>query len=139
MQRRLGQVDLTTGEIHQDGFVALIVPKRRNGFQEGWVAMAQVQAFAKLAKREARKVLGEEGFGVLLGALSRLDYENLLVLNQAELARELEMSSPSVNRAIKRLVELSVLLEGPRIGVSRSYRLNPEFGWKGSAKGHVQA
>ncbi|MFN9507334.1 MAG: hypothetical protein ACK57J_22725, partial [Rubrivivax sp.] len=47
--------------------------------------------------------------------------------------------SPSVNRAIKRLVELSVLLEGPRIGVSRSYRLNPEFGWKGSAKGHVQA
>ena len=31
------------------------------------------------------------------------------------------------------------MLEGPKIGISRSYRLNPEFGWKGSARNHVIA
>ena len=32
---------------------------------------------------------------------------------------------------------LGVLLEGPKIGISRSYRLNPEFGWRGSGKNHI--
>jgi hypothetical protein len=140
MQRRLGQHDAQTGEILEDGFVALVVPKRRNGFAgEGWFAMAQAGACSLLASRAVRKDLGEEGFGVLMGVLARLDYENLLVLNQAELARELELKPPNVNRAIKRLIDLGFLIEGPRIGVSRSYRLSPHFGWKGSAKGHVKA
>ncbi|MES7356232.1 hypothetical protein U6S89_12165, partial [Cutibacterium acnes] len=34
---------------------------------------------------------------------------------------------------------LGVLLEGPKIGIHRSYRLNPRFGWKGSAQGHRKA
>jgi hypothetical protein len=34
---------------------------------------------------------------------------------------------------------IEALLEGPRIGVSRSYRLNPNFGWKGSARSHQRA
>ena len=44
-----------------------------------------------------------------------------------------------VNRSIKKLIELGVILEGVKIGISRSYRLNPNFGWKGSAKGHREA
>ena len=32
-----------------------------------------------------------------------------------------------------------MVLEGVKIGISRSYRLNPNFGWKGSAKGHREA
>ena len=46
------------------------------------------------------------------------------------------MQRQNVQRSIKRLMELGVILEGVKIGVSRSYRLNPSFGWKGSAKGH---
>ena len=47
---------------------------------------------------------------VMWAMLARLDYENLIQV-----------------------------LEGVKIGVSRSYRLNPNFGWKGSAKGHREA
>ena len=61
--------------------------------------------------------------------LARLDYENLIQVNQAEVS----------NRSIKKLIELGVILEGVKIGISRSYRLNPNFGWKGSAKGHREA
>ena len=72
-------------------------------------------------------------------ALGRIDFENLMVVNQAELAKELGMHRQHVQRSIKRLIALGVILEGPKIGISRSYRLNPEFGWKGSARNHVIA
>ena len=57
--------------------------------------------------------------------LARLDYENLIQVNQAEVAEQVGMNRHHV--------------EGVKIGISRSYRLNPNFGWKGSAKGHRQA
>ena len=74
-----------------------------------------------------------------VGKLARLDYENLIQVNQAEVAEQVGMNRHNVNRSIKKLIELGVVLEGVKIGVSRSYRLNPNFGWKGSAKGHREA
>ena len=44
------------------------------------------------------------------------------------------MHRQHVQRSIKRLIQLGIILEGVKIGISRSYRLNPSFGWKGSAK-----
>ena len=67
------------------------------------------------------------------------DYENLIQVNQAEVAEQVGMNRHHVNRSIKKLIELGVVLEGVKIGISRSYRLNPNFGWKGSAKGHRQS
>ena len=49
------------------------------------------------------------------------------------------MHRQHVQRSIKRLIQLGIILEGVKIGISRSYRLNPSFGWKGSAKGHREA
>ena len=37
------------------------------------------------------------------------------------------MNRHHVNRSIKKLIELGVVLEGVKIGISRSYRLNPNF------------
>lgn len=133
-QRRLSQIDMSTGELLEDGFMAYVAPKRRNGFKEGWIAMAQ-----DAAMMFAQSDLGTDDFRVLMALMAKLDFENLLVLNQAELARELKMQRQNVQRSIKRLIRMGALLEGPRIGVSRSYRFNPQFGWRGSAKNHVIA
>ena len=65
--------------------------------------------------------------------------ENLIQVNQAEVSEQVGMNRHNVNRSIKKLIELGVILEGVKIGISRSYRLNPNFGWKGSAKGHREA
>lgn len=132
-QRRMQQIDLDSGEIIE-GFVAYVAPKRVNGFRGGWVAMAQGPMMSL-----AQSGLGAQDYRVLLAMMAKLDFDNLLVVNQAELADELEMQKPNINRSIKRLVELGVMVEGPRIGVHRSYRLNPKFGWKGSAQGHQKA
>ena len=87
----------------------------------------------------AQSNLSGNDFKVLMKLLSVLDYENLIQVSQADIARELDMHRQHVQRSIKRLLELGIVLEGVRIGISRSYRLNPNFGWKGSAKGHREA
>lgn len=123
------------GEIHEvEGRFAFIPAKRSNGFGKDWLAMSQpaTKYVAKL------KLTGVE-FSVFMMLLSELDYENLIAVNQSKIATELEIDRAQVNRAVKRLLSVKAILEGPRIGVSRSYRLNPAYGWKGSGKNHKQA
>ena len=133
MNKRLQQIDSETGEII-DGFVAYVVPKRKNGFGQGWLAIAQ-----NGAEILAQSNLSGNDFKVLMKLLSVLDYENLIQVSQADVARELNMHRQHVQRSIKLLIDFGIVLEGVRIGISRSYRLNPNFGWKGSAKGHREA
>ena len=71
---------------------------------------------------------------VMWAMLARLDYENLIQVNQAEVSEQVGMNRHNVNRSIKKLIELGVILEGVKIGISRSYRLNPNFGWKAQPK-----
>ena len=133
MNRHMQQIDHQTGEV-VEGFVAYVVPKRKNGFQKGWMAMAQ-EAMMMLAQSN----LTDNDMKVMWAMLARLDYENLIQVNQAEVSEQVGMNRHNVNRSIKKLIELGVILEGVKIGISRSYRLNPNFGWKGSAKGHREA
>ena len=58
---------------------------------------------------------------VMWAMLARLDYENLIQVNQAEVAEQVGMNRHHVNRSIKKLIELGVVLEGVKIGISRSY------------------
>ena len=76
---------------------------------------------------------------VMWAMLARLDYENLIQVNQAEVSEQVGMNRHNVNRSIKEADRAWRYLEGVKIGISRSYRLNPNFGWEGSAKGHREA
>ena len=57
---------------------------------------------------------------VMWAMLARLDYENLIQVNQAEVAEEIGMNRHNVNRSIKKLIEMGLVLEGVKIGISRS-------------------
>lgn len=76
---------------------------------------------------------------VFLALLADLDYENYIQVPQIEIAKKLEMQKTNVSRAVKGLLELSVILEGPKVGRSKTYRLNPSFGWKGTVSNHSKA
>ena len=130
MNRHMQQIDHQTGEV-VEGFVAYVVPKRKNGFQKGWMAMAQ-EAMMMLAQSN----LTGNDMKVMWAMLARLDYENLIQVNQAEVAEQVGMNRHNVNRSIKKLIELGVVLEGVKIGVSRSYRLNLTSVGKVQLKGH---
>lgn len=133
MRKKVGSVDLDTGEVLPHVLVA-VQQKIPNGFREGWIAMAQT-ALEMLATSDLR---GDD-LRVLLALMARLDFENLIQIEQTEIAEKLGMQKQNVNRSIKRLIALGCLLEGPKIGRSRTYRLNPHFGWKGSGKAHQKA
>jgi predicted transcriptional regulator len=132
-QKRIGSVDLDTGEILEYSLVA--VQKRIPiGFAGGWMAMA-LEALDMLASSDLR---GDD-LRVLLALLGRLDFENLIQIEQTAIAKRLGMKRQNVGRSIKRLIATGCLLEGPKIGRSRTYRLNPAYGWRGSAKNHQKA
>lgn len=133
--QQIVQMDALTGEIMEGATLALCYPKRTNGFQHGgFLTMAQ-----NPAKQIAQLKLGEEAYRVAFYAIATLDYQNLLVLNQTETAQALNMKQQSVNRAMKKLIDAEVIEKGPKVSGRNTYRLNPAFGWKGSAKSHREA
>ncbi len=132
-KRIVGHID-SNGEVFEGAALALIFPKRRNGFGEGWVAMAQPALMAL-----ATGNFGEQAYKVLFGVIAMLDFENWIQLNQSELSEKLNMNRQNFNRALFKLENEKILLRGPRVGRCTTFRLNPNYGWKGSAKKHNEA
>lgn len=130
-EKRFAQIDESTGEV-VGGFVAVIRPKQKSSFERHFT-MNQ-DALSILAKE-----LNGEELRVLLILLGSLDYENYIQIPQMDIVEALGMQKPNVSRAIKKLLEIGVILIGPKIGRSHSYRLNPKFGWKGTVTNHKRA
>ena len=131
MRKNIGQFDLNTGE-RIEGYIAVLQPKTKNGFTRHFTMNQDALDIL------ADNLRGSE-FRVLMKLLKWLDYENLIQIQQNEIAEELKMEKQNVNRSINKLIEVGILLKGPKIGKSCSYRLNPNFGWKGKAKNHRRA
>lgn len=130
-RKKIIQVDSHTGE-QIEGYIAVLQPKTKNGFTRHFTM-----------NQEALDIISENFDGaeirVLLKLLKYLDYENLIQIQQIEIAQELKMDKSNLHRAIKTLIDFGVILKGPKIGRSCSYRLNPNFGWKGKATSHQKA
>ena len=116
MNRHMQQIDHQTGEV-VEGFVAYVVPKRKNGFQKGWMAMAQ-EAMMMLAQSN----LTGNDMKVMWAMLARLDYENLIQVNQAEVSEQVGMNRHNVKPFNQEADRAWRYLEGVKIGISRSYR-----------------
>lgn len=133
MQRVTHSV-MDTGEIMEGAVLGMFFPKRQNGFGTGWVAMAQ-NAMMELARSD----LGAQDWRVFAAVVAKLDFENFLLLTIADLAKEIGMQRSHASDSIAKLERLGVLIRGPKAGRSSTFRLNPSFGWKGSASNHQKA
>jgi biotin operon repressor len=91
------------------------------------------------ARMIANSDLGGVTLKVLWMLIARLDMENYLYVNQSEIAEEMGLKRPHISKAIKDLIEEGIIIEGLRVGKSKTYRLDPYYGWKGSTKNHVVA
>lgn len=83
--------------------------------------------------------LNHDQMRVLMALLAELDYENYIQVAQIDIAESLNMQKTHVSRAVKNLLEFGIVIEGPKIGRSKTYRLNPQFGWKGTVTNHQKA
>lgn len=122
----LGNFDRETGEV-LDGVLVLVGRRVGSPYGRQWMQINQ-DALAEIA---ADPDMGTETFRVFLYLNARLDFENLIQVPQTEIAAALGMKRPSVNRAIRLLETKQIILRGPKVGHSSSWKLNVHYGWKG--------
>ena len=129
MQRQLGVIDLTTGEL-LTGVPVWFGLKAQSPYGRRWVGMNQhfLEEFA------ARQDVHGETFRVFIYLNARLDFDNLINVPHKEIAKALHMQRPNVTRAIKKLEELGIIIRGEKVGRIYAWRLNPNAGWKGKVK-----
>ena len=87
----------------------------------------------------ARADLGDQARRVLFVILGKLDFENFILVSQSEIAETISMHRSDVSKAIAKLEGEGIIVRGPKAGRSATFRLNPSFGWKGSAANHQKA
>lgn len=95
----------------------------------GWF-MAIQDGFEWLA---AQDFTGET-LRVLMHVMSKLDFENYILVKQTDVAIALKMPKQNVSRAMNVLLDRGVFHAGPKVGQVKTYRLDPSFGFKGRAK-----
>ena len=77
-----------------------------------------------------QKITGEQ-YKVMLKLFANLDFDNYIRVSQKQIAAELGINKVNVSQAIRRLRELDIIFEAPRMGKYKLYRLNPRMGYKG--------
>lgn len=127
--------DAETGEYYPDGSVLALLPKRQGLPYPRSLVMNQDMLLQALAKSD----LGSEAFRVFFAVCAKLDFENLIAINQAELSRTIEMQPSHFSRGLKRLVQEGVIEPGPTVSGRRTFRLNDQFGWKGQTRKYREA
>jgi DNA-binding transcriptional ArsR family regulator len=133
-KRRIGSVDLNTGEL-LDGVKVWFGRKLVSPYGRDWMQVNQ-NALVEIA---ADRDIGGEALRVFLYLNGRLDFENLIVVPQAEVAEALSLRQPAVSRAIKLLVAKGIIVRAPQTGRVTALRLNPHYGWKGKVRNLRQA
>lgn len=124
---RFRTIDMETGELIE-GVPVYIASKVK--LREGWF-MGFQEAFVALAKDREITMDSRRVLDYLMG---NLGFENYVALPQRQIAEDLAMQKANVSRAIKLLVDKGILIEGPKLGRTHTYRLSNLFGWKGSVK-----
>lgn len=82
----------------------------------------------------AQSNLNGEDLKVLFALLARLDFENFVQAHQQEISEQTGIRQPNIARSIKHLCEHGIIIKGPKVGRSNTYRLSPTFGFKGKSK-----
>jgi DNA-binding transcriptional ArsR family regulator len=112
-------------------------PREKYKFEGGFFVMGLVSIQSIITRYS--KDLGKESWLVFWMLCAQLDLrENRVVVNQAEMGRRMGLSRQHVQRGIKQLLEVGLILEGPKEKRSRTYGLNPEVVFRGSAKDHAR-
>lgn len=131
--------DRDTGQVLRETLPPVVFLGKPKTFNElygrgaWWVmsdSLPDLMAFDKeLSRQEPTRV-----FWYLV---KRLDFENYIRVPQSEIVEALEIKKSNVSRAISLLESKGVLLRGPKVGQSYSWRLNPNCGFKGNPRGKV--
>lgn len=131
--------DRDTGQVLRETIPPVVFLGRPRAFNDlygrgRWWIMSDTLAEAMAFDKELSR---QEPTRVFWYMVKRLDFENYIRVPQAEIVEALEMKKQNVSKAIALLERKGVLLRGPKVGQSYSWRLNPNCGFKGDPNGKV--
>lgn len=131
MKRRIGNVDLDTGEV-LEGSLTIWNPPVRLG--EPFCMMFQ-QALSELIMDKTFRLETLRVFNYLI---SVIDYENKIPLMQKDMAINLGMSPTNMSRCIKDLLERGIIDIDKVYGRTKLYRMNNYYSWRGKVKNLIK-
>ena len=124
-REKFGTINLETGEIIEG---VPVYVKAKVKWHEDWLMIMQ-EALGALAQDRS---FTWEMWRVWSYMISKLAFENWIVIPQKEIAEHLEMKKENVSRAIKSLLNKGMILKGPKVGRTNAYKLNSNYAWKGT-------
>lgn len=113
-------------------------PKRK--YNAKWLCLWLDDTGAGIVEQsEMEKPLTQTEYRVRDWILGTIGIGNMAFINQAEMSRRLRVARPHISKAIKRLVELQILIPGPKSGRSNSYKINENFCFYGNIGDGIKA
>lgn len=138
-----GRAMLLPDESEQGPTPVLIYPSReRKRYDQKWLILWQEQSEIGVSVMEQAKMehpLTQTEYRVRDYLLGTIGLGNYVYVNQAEVGRELRLARSNVSAAIKRLIELQIVIQGPKAGRSNTYMLNPAYCYFGRIENGVKA
>lgn len=126
----------------QECVKAYFVPPKKRNYPVQWLLVWQDESTVGVSmteQAEMEKPLTQTEYRVRDWLIGTIGLGNYVYVNQAEMARKLRIERATANRAVKRLVKLGIILEGPKSGKSNTYMINPAFMFKGGLGTGIEA
>lgn len=119
--------------------VYFIPPKTRK-YPLNWLLLWQTSSDIGVSLMEqacSEKPLTQVEYRVRDYLLGTIGVGNMVYVNQAEIARQLNIRAASVCNAIKELVRRKIVILGPKSGKNNTYMISPAFCFSGSLQNGI--
>lgn len=105
------------------------VPPTKKDYRVKWLTLWQESSEIGVGIMEQAEndVLTKTEYRVRDWLLGTIGIGNFCYVNQAEMARRLNIERATASRAIKRLIKLNILIPGPKSGRNNTYQISPAF------------
>ena len=126
--------------------VYLTKPKNRT-YKERWAIMFLTddtddnyeESGVSLFEQSVANKLNLTDYRVRDYVFCRIGIGNYVHVNQSDAAKKLKIPRPNISKSIKKLVELGIILKGPKNGNFCTYQVNPAVLYAGSISNGVKA
>jgi hypothetical protein len=114
--------------------VSVLVTPRNRQYQVQWLTLFQdIETGVSIVEQaKFEKPLTQTEYRVRDMLLGTIHIGNWAIVNQAEIARQIRVHRSDVSKAIIRLIELGIVIQGEKIGRNCQYMIAPGFAFKGS-------
>lgn len=117
-------------------------PPKKRLFPARWLLLWQEPSdigVSMTEQAEMEKPLTQTEYRVRDWLLGTIGIGNFVHVNQAEMARRLRIERATASRAIKRLIELGILIKGPKSGKACTFMVSPAFCFSGGLGAGIKA